>query len=178
MSSVNTARLRARLTQELASAEVSGATIHNIDRGLVPTLPARRAASGPLEVAADNQSTNHGSSSGGAASGPKSSRVKNARAVCRSCGRGFAGTKAFDAHRIGSFRVPTDDPRGRRCLDPAGDPRFEYTSGIDAIGDPQKPREIKIWGLAEGRARVRHLFVENGPQARNRKRISAVKSRA
>jgi hypothetical protein len=109
---------------------------------------------------------------------PEKPCARNARAICPSCSRGFAGTKAFDAHRVGSYRVPADHPEGRRCLNPAHDPRFESTSGIDAITDPDTPREIAIWGLVDGRVRVRELYVENGPQGENRKRKSAMSSAA
>jgi hypothetical protein len=109
---------------------------------------------------------------------PERPHARNAQAICSSCGRGFAGTKAFDAHRVGSYQVPADHPEGRRCLNPANDPRFESIRGIETITDPDTPREIEIWGLVDGRVRVRELYAENGAQAQNRKRKSAMKSGA
>jgi transcriptional regulator with XRE-family HTH domain len=52
MSSPKAARLRARLTQqELAAlAGVSGATVSNIDRGIVPGVKIQRAVAAALKT--------------------------------------------------------------------------------------------------------------------------------
>jgi len=62
----------------------------------------------------------------------------NCKAHCRSCGRHFTSTSAFDRHRTG----PWDD---RSCADPSSvDRLYEYEGECDLKrGDPDP--EAAVW---------------------------------
>lgn len=60
-------------------------------------------------------------------------------AHCRACDRCFSGTKAFDAHRAGSFRDGE-----RHCLDPEGVEKLTARPGACRVD--RRPAKATVYG--------------------------------
>lgn len=67
--------------------------------------------------------------------------MKHARTQCAACHQTFAGTKAFDAHRVGPF---TRQRKSRRCLS-LREMRLrgmtQTEQGLWALPAPTQPKE-------------------------------------
>lgn len=83
----------------------------------------------------------------------RAAKTRTCRAHCTACDSHFAGNGAFDAHRIGRFDVPRDDPNYRRCGDPdtmtdkRGERIFRERKGECRIVSGEPRVGIVIYGL-------------------------------
>jgi hypothetical protein len=99
--------------------------------------------------------------------GPNPTRHKQHTccAHCRACGRCFAGTTGFDAHRQGSHTGPRNSLQGRRCVTVEHDEqqRFERVDGVCRIAGAEE-RATTIWRLAGAADRAGRDFRQTAPR--------------
>jgi hypothetical protein len=81
---------------------------------------------------------------------------------CAACGKFFASTPDFDAHRVGKYALCVSDPLGRRCMTMTEmadwETRERPVTGVDGVR--------QIWsrpGYAERSAKVRASLAATRP---------------
>lgn len=90
------------------------------------------------------------------------------KAHCRECGRHFASTRDFDAHREGDHKAPILSLDGRHCRPPErvehknGKPYYEAEIGECRIAGAKTEFNVAIWFSPQARQRVNRVFKDIG----------------